>query len=359
MRRLVRRQDDYLTKRKFENIDINDPFFDSLKRDYSEFEDWFNRKRNAEAYLYYEGNQVEGFLYIKMEDGPVADISPNLECERALKIGTFKINPHGTKLGERFIKKALDFAIVNNAEFCYVTIFNKQQTLPLIVLMKRYGFYEYGTKDTPNGIELVLVKDLKVLTNDILIDYPLIKKQDTNKYLLAIYPQYHSIMFPDSILNTEDVDILEDISFTNSIHKIYVTTMPVNKTSRGDVLIMYRTATPGKKAEYTSVATSVCVVEEVRSQSEFEDFESFYSYASTYSVFDKDDLRYWYNKGGCYSIKMTYNAALSRRLIRKKLIEEIGIDRQRKLRWSFFRLTDDQFNQILEEGGVSESIIID
>ncbi|MNP57898.1 hypothetical protein D3C76_1527670 [compost metagenome] len=122
---------------------------------------------------------------------------------------------------------------------------------------------------------------------------------------------------------------------------------------------MYRTATPGQKAEYSSVATSICVVEEVRSQREFGDFESFYSYASTYSVFDKDDLRDWYNKGGCYTIKMTYNAALSKRLIRKKLIEEIGIDRDRKLRWSFIPLNNDQFIQILEEGGVSESIIID
>ncbi|KHL94560.1 acetyltransferase [Paenibacillus sp. IHB B 3415] len=357
MTRTVRRQDDYLAKKKFRNVDLNDPFFDSLKNDYSEFEDWFNRKRDAEAYLYYEEDHVEGFLYIKMEEGPITDVSPQLECNQALKIGTFKINPHGTKLGERFIKKALDFAIVNNAEFCYVTIFNKQETLPLIMLMKRYGFYEYGTKDTPNGVELVLIKDLKVLANDILLDYPLIKKQDTNKYLLAIYPQYHSIMFPDSILNTEDVDILEDITFTNSIHKIYVTTMPVQRTSRGDVLVMYRTATPGQAAEYTSVATSVCVVEEVKSQNEFGDFDSFYSYASTYSVFDKDDLRYWYNKGGCYTIKMTYNAALSKRLIRRKLIEEIGLSRSQ--RWSFISITEEQFDDILREGGVSESIIID
>lgn len=348
---------DYLVKERFDDIDLDDPFFDSLKADYKEFEEWFHRKSGAEAYVFYDDGLVEGFLYFKCEDGPVEDIEPVLECESALKIGTFKINPHGTRLGERFIKKALDYAIINDVEYCYVTIFNKEETKGLIKLMKKYGFEIYGSKNTPNGTELVLVKSFVEIQGDVLKDYPLMSTSENKKYLLAIYPQYHSIMFPDSILNNESVDILEDVSFTNSIHKIYVTTMPVNRTSRGDIVIMYRTATQGVPAEYSSVVTSVCVVEEVRHQTEFIDFNEFYKYASTYSVFDRDDLFHWYNKGGCYTIKMTYNAALSKRLIRQKLANDIGLDR--KLRWSFLELTNDQFEQILEEGGVSESIIID
>ena len=54
---------------------------------------------------------------------------------------------------------------------------------------------------------------------------------------------------------------------------------------------------------------------------------------------------------------MTYNAALSKRLIRKKLIEDIGIPRE--IYWGFFKLTDKQFNRIVEEGEVYESVIID
>ncbi|CAH8718944.1 hypothetical protein M5W83_02600 [Paenibacillus thiaminolyticus] len=50
---------------------------------------------------------------------------------------------------------------------------------------------------------------------------------------------------------------------------------------------MYRTKDEGKKAEYSSVVSSVCVVEEVRYQTEFENFEAFYSYATKYSVFDR------------------------------------------------------------------------
>jgi hypothetical protein len=98
--------------------------------------------------------------------------------------------------------------------------------------------------------------------------------------------------------------------------------MPVHRASRGDIFLMYRTADPGKKAEYSSTVTSICVVEEVKSQNNFANFDDFFQYATTYSIFDKSDLNIWYNKGGCYTVKMTYNAALSKRLIRNTNTEK-------------------------------------
>jgi hypothetical protein len=347
---------DYLVRKRFEEINLDDPFFNSLKADYKEFKSWFIRKSKEEAYLLYKDGSIEGFLYFKLESGPIEDVSPSINCNISLKIGTMKINPHKTRLGERFIKKALDFALVNNVEVCYVTVFEKHEAL--LRLFQKYGFVVHGNKNTGNGQELVLVKSLLDNKNDILLNYPLISTNKVGKYILSIYPEYHSNMFPDSILNNESVDILEDVSYTNSIHKIYVTRMPVNRASRGDIFVMYRTADKGKIAEYSSVVTSVCIVEEVKSQQEFSNFDDFFKYATTYSIFDKEDLRMWYNKGGCYTVKMTYNAGLSKRLIRKKLIEELGIDRDRSIRWSFFKLSDAQFNQIITEGGVNERIII-
>ncbi|MED4600014.1 N-acetyltransferase [Paenibacillus validus] len=344
-----------LERKKFREVNLNDPFFDSLKSDYREFAAWFERKGDEEAYLYYENGFIQGFLYFKVESGPITDVEPVITGRHLLKIGTLKINPHGTRLGERFIKKAVDYAIVMGVEQCYVTVFEKHKAL--VDLFEKYGFSRHGVKVTVNGTELVFVKSLTTFTGDILTDYPLISIKGNNKYILSIYPQYHSVMFPDSILRNENVNILEDVSYTNSIHKIYVTRMKVYPLVRGDILVMYRTKDEGKKAEYSSVVSSICVVEEVRYQTEFENFEAFYSYATKYSVFDRNDLQYWYNRGGCYTIKMTYNAALSKRLIRQKLIEQIGIDRD--IYWGFFQITDEQFVRILEEGGVLESIIID
>jgi hypothetical protein len=345
----------YLDKKRFKEINLDDPFFDTLKADYPGFEKWFKKKENEEAYILLDNQLIEGFLYLKYENGSIVDVSPVIECEKSLKIGTLKINPHGTRLGERFIKKALDYAIAGKVDLCYVTIFEKHEAL--VTLFEKYGFKKKAVKINENDNEIVLVKDFKEFSENILLDYPRINTHNKQKFVLSIYPQYHSVMFPDSILNNENVNILEDVTYTNSIHKTYVTRMAVNRAFPGDIFVIYRTKTEGKSAEYTSVVSSVCVVEEVRSQNEFSSFEEFYKYATTYSIFDKEDLRVWYNRGGCFAVKMTYNAAFSKRLIRKTLIEEIGLDRESY--WGFFRLTDDQFNRILKEGGVSESIIID
>jgi hypothetical protein len=345
----------YLQKIKFKDINLEDSFFNSLKFDYQGFEEWFKRKGEEEAFVKYKNNLVEGFLYLKLENGPIEDVTPIINCDKVLKIGTFKINPHGTRLGERFIKKALDYAVVNNVDLCYVTIFEKHDGL--INLFAKYGFVQSGKKQGAGESELVFIKNLREVRNEILLDYPLINTKKKQKFLLAIYPQYHSVMFPDSILKNENTNILDDVTITNSIHKTYVTRMLVNQAKPGDIFVIYRTKTEGQSAEYTSVATSVCVVEEVKSQYEFKNFEEFFKYATTYSIFDRDDLKKWYDVGKCFAIKMTYNAALSKRLIRKKLIDDIGLDRN--VRWSFIKITDNQFFRILEEGGVSESLIID
>ena len=91
--------------------------------------------------------------------------------------------------------------------------------------------------------------------------------------------------------------------------------------------------------------TSICVVENVKDQSEFLNFNDFYNYACKYSVFDKKELYYWFCKGKCKAIKMTYNSALVKRIVRHKLIEDIG-----NQYWGFFELTNKQFETIAEKG---------
>ncbi len=345
----------YLQHKKFSEINLDDSFFDSLKSDYKEFPSWFKRKRNNYAYVLEQDNKILGFLYIKIEHGIVNDIEPELNVKSSLKIGTFKIDPHQTRLGERFIKKALDHAINENVDVCYVTVFSKHTAL--LNLFIKYGFKEHGTKSTPNGEEKVLVKYFKQLVGNILSDYPLISTQHKRKFLLAIYPEYHSKMFPDSILNNETYDILEDVSFTNSIHKIYVCGMPVGNLKRGDIVVIYRTGDQVAPAEYRAVATSICIIEEVKSKDDFNNFEEFFNYANSYSIFDRQKLEQRYNRNRCYAIKMTYNAALRKRLTRHILADEVGISRAP--RWSFLTLSDSQLEKILEKGDINEGIVID
>ena len=339
----------------FADVNLSDHFFDTLKADYPEFEKWFNSHLERDAYvLYNEAGGIQGFLHLKCENQVVEDVRPIIKADNILKVATFKIDAHGTKLGEQFIKIIMDCAISEKSDLCYVTIFPKHETL--IRLVQAFGFEEYGEKGDAINPEKVFVKNMKKVTGNVNKDYPLIRGTETRKYLLSIYPKYHSVMFPDSILTTENRNIITDISHTNSIHKIYVCTMSVDVLKYGDVIVLYRTAEDGKSAEYSAVATSICVVEEVRKQSDFGSFNEFFTYANQYSVFDRNDLYKWYQRGGCKAIKMTYNVALKKRIVRHDLIEKIGLDRHAY--WGFMHLTNAQFQEIIYTGGVSAESVI-
>lgn len=343
--------------KRFLDIDLNDIFFDSLKEDYVEFPQWFQKKAQSGEMAYvFESNGIQGFLYLKTENEEITDITPALPKKNRIKIGTFKINPHGTRLGERFLKKIFDYAVIKNIDEIYVTVFDKHTGL--INLFEKFGFDFYGTKITKNGTEKVLVKDLRATKESISESYPLIKLPETNKFLLAIYPTFHTRLFPDSILNNENYDLIEDVSHTNSIYKIYICYMDLSPLRPGDNIVIYRTTDNQGPAAYRSVATSVCVVEEIKTKANFANVDEYLQFCKDYSVFTEEELRGFYasNRANFYVLKMTYNGAFKKRVIRKQLIEDINISPN--IYWGFFRLSDEQFRGILELGEIDAGIII-
>lgn len=345
--------------RYFSEIDLNDKFFDSLKKDYDGFEDWYKRKavKNELVFVQFdEEKHLQGFLYLKDETDQIDNnIKPVMNSKRRFKVGTFKIDAHNTRLGERFIKKIMDKGIYEGYEEAYVTIFPKQE--PLILLLQKYGFKEYGTK----GKELVLVKDFTICEGNILKDYPLIQPSGKRKFLLSIYPRYHTPLFSDSILKNEERrsdELVKDVSFSNSIHKVYISFMPKTAYLRkGDLLVIYRTNDNIGPARYRSVVTSICQVEEVKVKTDFANINEYIGYCKKYSIFEENDLRIWYRKDNLVVIKMTYNIALAKRVTRGMLVDEAKISPY--LYWGFFQLTDSQFNYILDKGEVNENFIID
>ncbi|MDY3372322.1 MAG: GNAT family N-acetyltransferase [Terrisporobacter othiniensis] len=343
--------------KQFKDININDDFFDSLKSDYSEFEDWFHRKSNDYAYIQTNNEKIEGFLYLKVEDYPIEDVVPEIICDKAVKIGTMKIKPHGTRLGERFIKKSLDYAIKKDISHIYVTVFEKHEAL--IRLYEKYGFKLHGEKTSSNGTERVYVRNLDEICEEELLNYP---KIDINSdtYLMSIYPEYHTRLFPDSILNTENFDIVKDVSHTNSIEKIYICKMrDASVLKKGDNIIMYRTGDGQGPALFRAVATSICVVEDVKRCREFATFDDYKYYCKNYSIFSDEELKgfYYDPKSNLITIKMSYNVSLTKRIIRKKLIEEIGMSQNAY--WGFFKVTKSQLEKVLEQGMVNTSYLID
>lgn len=350
-----------LIRQKFSEINLSDPFFDTLKTDYTEFSDWFARKANNEALvLYNKQGTISGFLYCKFEQGPGDDTVPLLPNSNHMKVGTFKFSPEQTRRGDRYLKKIFDYALAKNpsVDDIYVTVFGEKHKY-LYNLFERYGFEKFAIKKTANGTEDVLLRSLKKLHNDVDKDYPFIHKVATKKYLLGIYPEFHTKLFPDSKLFTESPNIVRDISHSNSIHKIFLSgRAEVMDFQRGDVIVIYRTSDNQGPAEYRSVVTSLCVVENVHHINTYESENDFIKSCAKFSVFDEYELRNFYrSKKYPFIINFTYNAALPKRLIRKELIENVGLDRNE--RWNVLQLTESQFNKITDLSGIDVKFLVD
>lgn len=340
----------------FSKINLNDSFFDSLRSDYDGFDNWFKKKSNSgtKAYvLYKETGALWAFLYLKDETVSDDTINPEFTLHRRLKIGTFKIEAHRTVLGQRFMTIILRKMISENYDFTYVTFLPKQKHLK--GLFEKFGFKEWGTKNK----ELVYYKDL-VYTGNIYKDFPRISMKNKSENLLSVWPKYHTQLFPDSRLNTENNFQREDVAFANTIEKVYLTKMSgVNDLSKGDLLVIYRTAENGKKAYYNSVATSICTVIEVKTIQDFANFISFKDYCGKGTIFTDRELSYFYDsKRYPYIVKMLYNFPLENRIIRKALLEDVGLPTSQETYWGYINLNNEQFKKVLELGGINENFII-
>ena len=200
----------------FGNLNLADSFFDSFRSDYPGFDRWFSHKSDEPAYVCTtESGSIIAFLYIKREEPEenYADISPSFSKKRRLKIGTFKVISNGYKLGERFLKIIFDNALAQQVEEIYVTIFrNTSEQERLYNLLEDWGFIHHGSKTSSAGSEAVLVRSVTphINSTDPRRSYPFIDAT-TKKYIVPIYPAYHTELLPDSILNTESsADFVEN-----------------------------------------------------------------------------------------------------------------------------------------------------
>lgn len=346
------------------DIDICDTFFDSLRVSYPKFDEWYRRKASAgaTAYCYYVGKDLKDFLYLKIEEEELSDLTPELPFKRRLKVGTFKVNneERHTTRGERFMKKIMDKAVAEDVDEIYVTMFPTENLLKLISMFEKFGFSHIADKNHEDGrTEYVLVKDMRAHVDDMMLDYPFVRKAGSRKYVLSIRPEYHTKLFPDSILKPEQkYDLIQDVSETNSIYKIYVCWMKgVENLKRGDKLVIYRTLDIKGRAAYRSVSTSVCTVCDIKTVKDFPNEDAFVKYTNRYSVFSEQELRESYGtKKSLTVIKMVYNIAFTKKVINMEMKNRVGLN---PIYWGFFELTDSQFDKLLELGKVDERYIVD
>jgi len=346
-------------KYRFGNVSLSDPFFDSFREDYIDFEKWYRKKNEEFVYVCQSENRVLAFLYLKLEteEENYGNIRPIFSAKKRMKIGTFKVVLNGMKLGERFIKIIFDNAIALKVDELYVTIFNKSiEQRRLINLLEDFGFSFYGIKTSISGEELVYVRQMKYDTNTNIPkrNFPFVqKKRDT--YLVPIYEQYHTNLFPDSILRTESpLDFIENEPFRNAISKVYISRSKFKDLKSGDNIIFYRTG-----GLYKSVITTIGVVEEVHKN--IPNFIKFKELCENRSVFSDEDLKkHWeyYSNLKPFIVRFLYTYSFPKRINMKRLIELAIIKDISSAPRGFELINSDNFDKIIRETGTDESIII-
>lgn len=353
-------------KEYFGNINIQDSFFDSFKGDYPGFDRWFNKKAEEVAYICTAQNgDILAFLYLKVEPETedYSDIEPRFEPKKRLKIGTFKVISNGYKLGERFLKIAFDNALNHRVDEIYVTIFDHTpEHQKLIRLLQDWGFQKHGVKHSASGNEEVYVRNFSPEANiqSPNLTYPYFSRR-TRKFIVPIWPEYHTELFPDSILRTESPEnFVENRPNRNAISKVYISRSSERSLKTGDVVVFYRTAQQGQPAYYSAVATTVGIVQQVIT--EIANEANFIELCRKRSVFSDAELATYWNYKSSNSLFIvnflyTYSFTLGNRLNRKALLE-LGIIPEKAFR-GFLQLSDTAFETLMEESHANQRLIVD
>jgi hypothetical protein len=247
------------------NLDIDDPIFDTLKQDYGAgFIPWFEKicKAGRKCFVNYrEDGRLGALLIFKHEDEAIDSVPP-LPKKKRLKLATFIVSHVGQRIGELFIRLAVDLAINNKTDEIYLTHFIKDNDY-LVDLITEYGFNHVADKA---GNEAVFIKSL-VCDQDAcsrLSPLQLHKRYypsfydgpSVKKFVVPIQPAFHDRLFTDyrrrRVSLTEFFG--EFLSEGNSIKKVYITHARIRKISPGDLILFYR-------SDDTKGITSVGVVE--------------------------------------------------------------------------------------------------
>ncbi|PKL54238.1 MAG: hypothetical protein CVV36_02855 [Candidatus Methanoperedenaceae archaeon HGW-Methanoperedenaceae-1] len=250
-----------LKKLSVNNLDINDGFFDSLKEEYglSDFKDWFYKISRAgrKCWVHFkEDGTIGALLVYKIEDETI-DSSPQIPANKRLKLATFKVSYVGNKIGELFIKLAIEYSIKNRIDELYLTHFTKEDD-HLVDLITEYGFCKTATKRNGEDIYLkkLIVPDSKIKQlSPIEISktyYPTFYDgEEVNKFIIPIQPEFHQRLFTDyknrqtTFLEYTGEFIVEG----NTIKKAYISNSKTKKISTADILLFYRS----EKSEITSI----------------------------------------------------------------------------------------------------------
>lgn len=281
-------------RKPFSQIDLRDPFFASLKKDYPEFEHtWFPKgvRENREALIFSDEIGLGAFIALKEENEPIVLKEETLPAKPRLKISTLRLAERfrGQRLGEGAIGTVLWDWQRSRLEEVYLTVFPYHDDL--ISQVERFGFIPSG--HTPRG-ELVYIRNrCNIDFSDPYKSFPFISPDFEKGGYLIVDDGYHDTLFPYSELQNVFQDRL-DADAANGVSKVYIGQLWQPHYRIGEPVFIYRKYTGESGKRFRSCLTSFCVITGVsaikRNGVNLCSFAEFQRRAGNKTVFSEEEL---------------------------------------------------------------------
>jgi len=347
---------------QFAEVNLADPFFDSLKSDYVEFPEWFQKKRNAEeqTLVFHDEYGVGAFLYLKNENEMIELEDRTLPARPRVKIGTLRLAERfrGMRHGEGALGVSLWKWQESGSEEIYATVFEKHTEL--VNLFERFGFKCVGMNRRG---ECIYLKNRKSIDySDPYKCFPFINPCFSKAGLIPIYEKFHDRLFPYSELKIKMREIEEETA-GNGITKVYIGT-PYTATHYeiGEPVFIYRIYEGETGKTYKSAVTSYCTITKIdviknngRAKMSLSDF---INNAGNKTVFSPEELRNKYNKNNVVMLELVYNGFFGKgHNVNHKNLKDQGLFEAPPYKLDY---TKEQFIKILGMGDVNvQNVIID
>ena len=335
------------------NLSLSDPIFESLKVDYPEFETWWKKisREGRKAWISEKLDKTLGALLISKEETEPIDCTPPLGKKRRLKISTLIVKHMGQKIGELFLKLAINHAIENNINDVYLTHYVKPSD-ELVNLLDQYGFIRAGRKTSGEDVFSKCIKP--IVPSQELESFP--PKELNRKYYPSFYdgprvrkhvipikPEFHNRLFIEYRYRTPGLMEAagELIVEGNTIKKAYICHARSKKLGEGDVLLFYRSR--------DQMLTSVCSLDKI-----FRDvgsYEEVIKLVGKRTVYSKDELINLVSHGPVMIILFLLHFELKNYITLPKLQKARIMLRAPQ---SVMEISDERYQQVLKMGGLDE-----
>lgn len=281
-------------RKLFKDINLNDLFFDELKRDYPEFESaWFPKciEENRSALVFSDELGLGAFIALKEEKEEIKLKEKTIPAKNRLKISTLRLAERfrGQRLGEGAIGLILWQWQDSGIEDIYVTVFEDHNDL--IVQLERFGFICEGHND--RGERVYLRSRNNIDFSNPYKSFPFISPNFKKGGYLIVNDAYHDTLFPYSEVKNAVQDGL-DIAAANGVSKVYIGQQWQTHYKIGEPIFIYRKYNGTSGRRYKSCLTSYAIVTEVvyvkSNGLELITFDEFCNHVGNKSVFSKEDL---------------------------------------------------------------------